>query len=189
MTYHDKIFLLLSSGFVLSPSFPFSSEPQWAGALLKLPGRMVLHYQTQRLIVSLLFSSITSPLSGILNKNDSNTSTHNDPLLTSIQSSADSTTHQTRTRTHTLALIDSGPEHTAKVFHNTVSARESRIELVGEKKAGGNDWENKRKWTNEGERESEMKEKQMEWVCIQKNDRRSRPEKGGMKEGRKEISP
>lgn len=39
------------------------------------------------------------------------------------------------------------------------------------------------------ERESEMKEKRMEWVCIQKNDRRSRPEKGGMKEGRKEISP
>lgn len=33
------------------------------------------------------------------------------------------------------------------------------------------------------------REKQMEWVCIQKNDRRSRPEKGGMKEGRKEISP
>lgn len=100
MTYHDKIFLLLSSGFVLSPSLPFSSEPQWAGALLKLPGRMVLHYQTQRLIVNLLFSSITSPLSGVLNKNDSNTSTHNDPLLTSIQSSADSTTHQTHAHTH-----------------------------------------------------------------------------------------
>ncbi len=165
MTYHDKIFLLLSSGFVLSPSLPFSSEPQWAGALLKPPGRMVLHYQTQRLIVSLLFSSITSPLSGVLNKNDSNTSTHNDPLLTSIQSSADSTTHQTltNTHTHTLAPMDSGPEHTAKVFHNTISARESRIELVGEKKGGGNDWENKRKWTNE--RESEMKEKWTEW-CV-----------------------
>lgn len=34
----------------------------------------------------------------------------------------------------------------------------------------------------ERERESEMKEKRMEWVCIQKNDRRSRPEKGGMNE-------
>lgn len=43
------------------------------------------------------------------------------------------------THTYTQALMDSGPEHTAKVFHNTISARESRIELVGEKKGGGND--------------------------------------------------
>lgn len=39
----------------------------------------------------------------------------------------------TLVHTHTLALMDSGPEHTAKVFHNTISVRESRIELVGEK--------------------------------------------------------
>lgn len=32
------------------------------------------------------------------------------------------------------------------------------------------------------ERESEMKEKQIKWVWIQKNDRRSRPEKGGRNE-------
>lgn len=96
--------------------------------------------------------------------------------------------HIKRALAHTLALMDSGPEHTAKVFHNTISARESRIELVGEKKE-----EEMIERTKENEqmkeRESEMKEKRMEWVCIQKNDRRSRPEKGGMKEGRKEISP
>lgn len=122
MTYHDKIFLLLSSRFVLS--LPFSSEPQWAGALLKLPGRMVLHYQTQGFIVSPLFSSITRPLSGVLNKNDSNARAHNDPLLTGIQRGAHSGTHQTCTETFTHTNIHrpswaQGPDTQAKVFRNT----------------------------------------------------------------------